>query len=188
MTGADVQKSPATLEPLREPIVIPIEALSASLFQPFGNVISVASGRRQLSINQGYAERFDDLARIDVSREGGAPRLSIFRALPRELPMSLSLMERHPLGSQAFMPLQAQPFLVAVCVGGDEPDLATLRVFRAAPGQGVNYAAGTWHHPLLALHTVCDFLVIDRGGPLPNCDEVQLPEGHWRIEADARDT
>ncbi len=162
-----------------------IEALSASSFQPFGDVISVETARRQFAINQGYAERFDDLACIDVSRKGGAPRLSIFRALPRELPLTLSLMERHPLGSQAFMPLQPQPFLVVVCAGGDLPDLATLRCFRVAPGQGVNYAAGTWHHPLLALHTVCDFLVIDRGGPLPNCDEVALSAGAWRVDADS---
>jgi ureidoglycolate lyase len=162
---------------------LPIEVLSAELFETFGDVISVEAARRHFTINQGYAERFDDLAHIDVSREGGAPRLSIFRALPRELPMSLLLMERHPLGSQAFMPLQAVPYLVVVCAGGDTPDLSTLRCFRAGPGQGVNYAAGTWHHPLLALSTVSDFLVIDRGGPQPNCDEVTLPAGAWRIEA-----
>lgn len=159
--------------------VLRTEPLSADAFGAFGDVIDVPSAHRHFTINQGFAERYDDLARIDVSRESGYPRLSIFRAVPRTLPMSLRVMERHPIGSQAFMPMSPLSYLVVVCAGGDTPDLDTLRCFHAAPGQGVNYAAGTWHHPLLALHAGCDFVVVDRGGESSagNCDEFALADG-----------
>jgi len=162
-----------------------IEPLTAEAFRPFGDVIDIASSLNHFTINEGYAERYDDLARIDVGREAGYPRLSIFRAKPRSLPFALSLLERHPLGSQAFVPMSPQPYLVVVSEGGNTPDLASIRCFRAAPGQGVNYAPGTWHHPLLALHEVCDFAVVDRGGPegIANCDEVALPARAYWIDA-----
>jgi ureidoglycolate lyase len=166
------------------PRILTIEPLTAEAFRPFGDVIDIASSLNHFTINEGYAERYDDLARIDVSREAGYPRLSIFRAKPRSLPFALSLLERHPLGSQAFVPMSSRPYLVVVSGGGDTPDLASIRCFRAAPGQGVNYAPGTWHHPLLALHEVCDFAVVDRGGPedIANCDEVALPASSFWIE------
>jgi ureidoglycolate lyase len=84
------------------------------------------------------------------------------------------MMERHPLGSQAFVPLSGKPYLVVVAPAGDPPDVAALRVFLARGDQGVNYAPGVWHHPLLALDAVCDFLVVDRSGTTPNCDEVRV--------------
>ncbi|WP_413816614.1 ureidoglycolate lyase [Piscinibacter gummiphilus] len=154
--------------------MLSFEPLTAASFKRFGDVIDVASASRHCTINDGYAERYDDLARIDVDREGGRPKLSIFRALPRELPFSLSVIERHPLGSQAFIPMSGRPYLVVVCEGADAPDLGTLRCFTAQAGQGVNYAPGTWHHPLLALEAPCDFLVIDRAGGGNNCDEARL--------------
>ena len=167
-----------------KPRILAIEPLTAETFRPFGDMIDIASSLNHFTINEGHAERYDDLAHIDVGREAGYPRLSIFRAKPRSLPFALSLLERHPLGSQAFMPMSAQPYLVVVSGGGDMPDLATIRCFRAAPGQGVNYAPGTWHHPLLALHEVCDFVVVDRGGPddMANCDEAALPANSFWIE------
>jgi ureidoglycolate lyase len=156
--------------------VLSIETLTAEAFQPFGDVIGADSAQHHFTINQGYAERYDDLAHIDVAREAGRPRLSVFRAKPRELPFALTLLERHPLGSQAFVPMSRQPYLVVVAGGGDAPDLTSLRCFLVLPRQGINYAPGTWHHPLLALHEICDFAVIDRGGPGENCDEVPLQQ------------
>ncbi len=158
------------------PHLLTIEALSAQAFRPFGDVIEASDSARHFAINGGYAERYHDLARIDVSSDGGFPILSIFRAMPRSLPMQLLLLERHPLGSQAFMPLSPLPYLVVVAEAGPVPDTSRVRCFRAAPGQGVNYARGTWHHPLLALQAPCDFLVVDRGGAAPdaNCDEYPL--------------
>ena len=153
-----------------------VEPLEAHAFAPFGDVIEAGGPGRPRTINEGFAERFDDLARLDTGREGGHPALSVFRARPRALPLQLRLVERHRLGSQAFVPLLAQRFLVVVAAAGPAPDVAQLRCFMTRPGQGVNYAAGTWHHPLIALDAGGEFLVIDRGGPLAagDCEEHSL--------------
>lgn len=152
-----------------------IEPLEARTFAPFGDVIEPGPGKHR-TINEGFAERFDDLARLDTGRQGGHPVLSVFRARPRGLPLQLRLVERHLLGSQAFVPLLAQRFLAVVAPAGPAPAPAQLRCFMARPGHGVNYAAGTWHHPLIALDAGGDFLVIDRGGPLAagDCEEHSL--------------
>jgi len=147
--------------------------LTAEAFRPYGEVLETTGGS-QLDVNQGTATRFDDLATIDVAAAGGRPRLSIFRAAPRALPLELRLVERHPLGSQAFVPLSGDPFLVVVAATA-EP--AALRAFVTAPGQGVNYARGVWHHPLIAHGREADFLVIDRGGAGDNLEERELPPG-----------
>ena len=142
---------------MREIAPIP---LTAEAFAPFGDVIEVSDRARRMPINYGHGTRFHDLAGIDVSAGGGHAIVSIFRAKPLEPPI-LKIVERHPLGSQAFVPLSGRPYLVAVAPPGDF-DPARLTVFRAQPGQGVNYAKGTWHHFLLALEAESDFLVIDR--------------------------
>ncbi len=156
--------------------ILAIEPLTAQAFRPFGEVIETSDSARHFSINDGFAERYHDLASIDVESGGGHAILSIFKALPRSLPMQLVLLERHPLGSQAFMPLSGLPYLVVVAEAGPVPDLAQIRCFHAAPGQGVNYARGTWHHPLIALQAPSDCLVVDRGGAPgdANCDEHPL--------------
>jgi ureidoglycolate lyase len=151
-------------------ITLVVEALTREAFAPFGDVIEAANAAKVYAINTGTTTRFHDLAQIDTSREGGRTLLSLFRAQPRELPFAITLLERHPLGSQAFVPLSQQPYLVVVSESPDAPP----RAFLARDGQGVNYHAGTWHHPLLALDEVSDFLVIDRGGPGNNCDEITL--------------
>lgn len=155
---------------------LPIEPLEAQRFRTFGDVIEATDRASPYTINEGWARRFNDLARIDTGREGGHPLLSIFRAKARPLPLRLSLMERHQLGSQAFVALVPRRFLVVVAPPGPQPDPALLHCFVAAPGQDINYAAGTWHHPLIAIDADTDFLVIDRGGPHANsdCDEVRL--------------
>jgi len=162
-----------------------VEPLHAQAFQPFGDVIEASDRAQRRTINEGFAERFDDLARLDTGRQGGHPVLSIFRARPRELPFQLRLVERHRLGSQAFMSLLAQRFLVVVAPAGPPPDRTQLRCFLAGPGQGVNYAAGTWHHPLIALDAGGDFLVVDRGGPsaVDDCDEQSLLDAEVWVRA-----
>jgi len=156
--------------------VLAIEPLSATAFRAFGDVIEAAAHTRHYTINAGYAERFHDLARIDTGSDGGDTLVSIFRAKPRAFPLELSLIERHALGSQAFMPLAPMRFLMVVAAAGPAPRPEQLRCFLAAPGQGVNLARGVWHHPLLALDAGGDFLVIDRGGPhaADDCDEQKL--------------
>jgi len=147
------------------------EPLTPAAFAPYGDVIAPGGGERML-INEGTSERFSDLARIDVSAEGGRPNLSYVRAQPRSLPLAVRMVERHPLGSQAFVPLGPTPFLVLVAAPGEAVTPADLLAFRTAPGQGINYRRGVWHHPLIALDEVSPFLVIDRGGPGENCDEM----------------
>ena len=165
--------------------VLTIEPLSAAAFKPFGDVIEASDAARHFPINDGYAERYHDLARVDVASGGGYAVINIFRAKPRSLPFELRLLERHPLGSQAFVPLSQLPYLVVVAPAAAEPDINHLRCFEAAPGQGVNYARGTWHHPLIALHSPCDFLVVDRGGPADeaNCDVYPLSGSSLWIES-----
>ncbi|MGZ6013747.1 MAG: ureidoglycolate lyase, partial [Caulobacteraceae bacterium] len=147
-------------------------ALTAEAFAPFGEVIEASDRAEQIPINYGQTIRFNDLAQIDF--EGGRAIVSIFRGQPLDPPL-LKIFERHPLGSQSFSPLNGRAFLVAVAPPGDF-DPAAIRVFHAAPHQGVNYAKGVWHHYLLPLEAESDFLVIDRAGPGENLDEVDLAE------------
>ncbi|NVO07078.1 MAG: ureidoglycolate lyase [Rhodoferax sp.] len=152
-----------------------IEPLSAAAFREFGEVMEAASSAQQFVINEGFATRFHDLARLDADANGGRVGISIFRALPRSLPFQLRVMERHPLGSQAFVAMSELPFLVVVAPPAECLDMRQLRCFRTAPGQGVNYARGTWHHPLIALERESDFLVVDRcAGSGNNLDEVDV--------------
>jgi ureidoglycolate lyase len=161
--------------------ILAIEPLSAAAFKAFGEVIEAGSSAQQFVINEGFATRFHDLAKVDVDAGGGRVGISIFRALPRSLPFQLCVMERHPLGSQAFVAMSELPFLVVVAPPTDTLNAKQLRCFRAAAGQGVNYARGTWHHPLIALERPSDFLVIDRcAGTSSNLDEVDVrDQGLW---------
>jgi len=164
--------------------ILRMEPLTRAAFAPFGEVIEL-EGARHFPINGGTTERFHDLAAIDVSEAGGRPIVSVFRAQPRAWPVEIAMMERHPLGSQAFVPLDAAGYAVVVAPAGAF-DPAQMRAFWAERGQGVNYAKGVWHHPLLAFGRVSDFVVIDRGGSQPNCDEIALDEP-WRLaHADTR--
>jgi ureidoglycolate lyase len=151
------------------------EPLTADAFAPFGDLIEASDRAEMLAINYGWTTRFNALS--DVAVGDGHAILSIFRSRPLT-PLVLKVFERHPLGSQAFMPLQGRPYLVAVAPPGAF-DAAGVRVFRAEAHQGVNYARGTWHHFLLALEAESDFLVVDREGPGENLDEVELDAADW---------
>jgi ureidoglycolate lyase len=153
-----------------------IEPLRAETFAPYGNVIEASEAASHFPVNRGDAVRYDKLAGVEVLDAAGHASISIFRARPHALPLRLTVLERHCLGSQAFMPLSPNPYLVIVSCAGPPPVPAQLRCFRAQAGQGVNFAPGTWHHPLLALEITADFLVVDRGGPAQDsdCDEIEL--------------
>ncbi|WP_245562948.1 ureidoglycolate lyase [Thalassospira lucentensis] len=152
-----------------------VEPLTADDFAPFGEVISTATARDSYKINLGTTTRFHDISRVDVGDQGGAPIISIFRGTPRAKPIEIKMMERHPLGSQAFMPLAGQKFLIVVASGTDTPTPDTLRAFISDGTQGVTYAKNVWHHPLLVLESDSDFLIVDRSGPGENLNEVDLP-------------
>ena len=144
--------------------VLPLELLSAAAFEPFGQVIEARLGAAPVSINDGFADRYDSAAVVATAQGGGATRVGIYRARRHVLPFQLSGVERHLLGSQLFIPLAAQRFVVVVAVAGPAPQGAQLRAFLVGAGQSVNMAPGTWHHPLLALDDG-DFFVVDRRGP-----------------------
>jgi ureidoglycolate lyase len=146
------------------------EPLTAEAFAPFGSVIEASDAAVKLDINQGHAIRYDRLAEIDVA--DGVGVISLFRARPLGVPV-LRVFERHPLGSQSFVPLGGRPYLVAVAPAGAF-DPAAIRLFRAGGHQGVHYRKGVWHHFLLVLDADTDFLVIDRAGPGDNCEEIEL--------------
>jgi ureidoglycolate lyase len=151
--------------------VIAIEPLTKAAFAPFGDVVE-AAGAERIRINQGFAERADGLARIDVATDGGSVNVSLFGAKARPRPIAVKLMERHPLGSQLFYPLQDAAWLVLVCAEPRDP--RSYRAFAATGRQGVNYARNVWHHPLLVTADDHAFIVVDRAGPGDNLEEFRL--------------
>ncbi|MBS61516.1 ureidoglycolate lyase [Salinisphaera sp.] len=154
------------------PARLQAEPLRADTFAPFGDVIE--STTTPNAINQGMGERFADLATLELNAEGGRPTISRMRCQPEPLPVPLRLMERHPLSSQAFVPVDGQRYIVVVAPAGDAPTPESLRAFVATGAQGINYRRGVWHHPMIALDDVCEFLEVHRAGPEANCDEVPL--------------
>ncbi len=144
--------------------IIFTEPLTATAFAPFGDVLEVA-GRPDKMINQGLCGRFHDRATLDFGDARGG--ISIFQAQPRRLPYSLELVERHPEGSQAFIPMSEHPFLVIVTI---DPQAAP-RAFLTNGAQGVNFYRGTWHGVLTPLHAPGLFAVVDRIGPTANLEE-----------------
>jgi len=156
-------------------VLLNLEPLTREAFAPFGDVIESA-GSESFLINGGSTRRFHRLARIDTGPTDGEPILSIFRAQRLSYPLRIRMLERHPHGSQAFVPLHGKAFLVVVAPAGPRPEVGDIRAFLARGEQGVNYARGTWHHPVLALTDGDEFLVADRSGSLANCDEHFFPD------------
>lgn len=151
--------------------VVYTEPLTAEAFAPFGDVLCLRD-RPDKMINAGLCGRHHDLAQLDFGAEGRAG-ISLFDAVPRTLPYTLDLLERHPDGCQAFLPMSQNPFLVIVAPDeGGVP--GAPRAFLTAPGQGVNYHRGTWHGVLTPLAEPGLFAVVDRIGPGANLEEVPL--------------
>ena len=163
---------------------IPIEVrpLTREAFSPFGDVIETA-GAKHFDINNGTTTRYHDLASVDTADEGGRTLISIARAQPFSLPLSIIMLEHHPLGSQIFMPMKNHPWLVVVAEMKDDGNPGEPVCFLARGNQGVNYAKGTWHHPLIALEAGNDFLVVDRGGDGNNLAEYFYEGDGFIIEA-----
>ena len=150
------------------------EPLTAAAFAPFGDVLE-ASGAPDKIINQGKCGRFHDLARLEFAAGGGRAGISLFEAEPRRLPYRLDLLERHPEGSQAFLPMSHAPFLV-IAAPDDGGIPGRPRAFLTAPGQGINFHRGTWHGVLTPLAAPGLFAVVDRIGPGANLEEHTLAE------------
>ena len=143
-------------------IIINPKPITKENFSKFGDMITT-NDIKPLEINNGYAKRFDGIANVDTSKDNGETIISIFSALKRSFPMKIDMMEKHPLGSQAFVPMKETTFLVFVAPKGNKPDLNKIEAFIVPPGIGVNYNPGTWHFPLISTENM-NFLVIDRKG------------------------
>ncbi|WP_116474352.1 ureidoglycolate lyase [Zobellella maritima] len=161
-----------------------IEPLTKEAFAPFGDVIE-SEGRDYFMINKGSTRRYHRLAEVQTDQQGEGI-ISIFRATPLEYPLRIGMLERHPFGSQAFIPLFGNEYLLVVAPAGPyQVDPAAVRVFRASGRQGVNYHRGVWHHPVLALTDNDEFLVVDRAGPGNNCDEYYFDDSvHLELKLD----
>lgn len=152
---------------------IRIAALTVSGFRPFGDVLDT-NGTPDKLINQGLCERYHD--RAQLAFDNGEAGISIFNAQPRALPLKLEMMERHPLGSQAFVPMSEHGFLVVVA-RDDNGKPGEPRAFETKPGQAINFHNNTWHGVLTPLAAPGLFAVIDYVGDAPNLEE------HWFDES-----
>lgn len=156
------------------PLPLRIEPLTREAFAPFGDVIETA-GATSFAINAGTTTRYHDLAQVELAGESPRTLVSLFEGKAWHAPIAIGMLERHPLGSQAFYPVDGGRMLIIVAPPGELDELQ-IRAFISAPDQGVNYARGTWHHPLLCLQHPGRFIVVDRGGDGHNCDEQMLKQ------------
>ena len=142
--------------------IIKAKKITKKNFSKFGQLINT-SKKNPININDGYAKRFDNLINLDASKNKGKAIVSIFKAKKRKFPMKIDMMEKHPLGSQAFIPMKETTFLVFVAPKEEKLDLNKIEAFIIPPGIGVNYNPGTWHFPLISTEDM-NFLVVDRKG------------------------
>jgi len=143
-------------------IVIKPKKISQKNFEKFGDLISTKKNK-PININNGYAKRFDNLCKINTSIKNGNTIVSIFSAKKRKFPMNIKMMEKHPLGSQAFVPMKEATFLVFVAPKGKKPNVKKIQSFIVPKETGINYKPGIWHFPLISKKKM-NFLVIDRKG------------------------
>ena len=148
--------------------------ITAERFAPYGDVIHAAKST-MAAMNDAKFERFHDLAKIDVESAGGRPAISIARCRTAiTFPHRFDLVERHPHGSQAFIPLAGFSFIVVVAPAGEAVDPAELCAFVTNGTQGVNYHKGVWHMPMIAMEAGQEFLIVDRAPTTDNCEEFVL--------------
>lgn len=156
-------------------ITLKAELLTSERFTPYGQVIETSRDKSD-AMNAARFERFDDLCEIDLINNGHVA-VSIARCrTPTSLPLKLDMVERHPLGSQAFIPLTHCKVVIVVAPPGEGVDVNDLRAFVSNGRQGFNYRRGTWHMPLISFEVGQEYLIIDRGGNEANCEEHMLDE------------
>lgn len=156
-------------------LVLKPQALTHEAFALYGDVIEAGTGQATM-MNDGRFERYDDLCRVEIDA-GGRVAVGIASCVEATvLPHEFDRVERHPHGSQAFVPLGFCRFVVAVALPGEIVSAADVRAFVTNGWQGVNYHRGTWHMPLIAPEQGQRFLIVDRAGASPNCEERRLDQ------------
>lgn len=158
-------------------VILKLEHLDKAAFAGFGDVIQI-DGSVWYPINNGTTRRYHHLGAVQVQGSDGQAGISLARGDAFSFPLQIGMLERHPLGSQSWIPCNQASFIAVVAPNGpdDAPDESRLRAFYVEGNQGVNYHMGTWHHPLMTLGKQGDFVVVDRIGTAPNCDEVRLSQ------------
>ena len=146
---------------MTEKIITPIP-ITKENFAKYGDMISTKD-IKPLEINNGYAKRYDGIANLNTSSDNGETTISIFSALKRNFPMKIDMMEKHPLGSQAFIPMKETSFFAFVAPKGNRPNLRKIKSFIIPKQTGINLNPGIWHFPLISTKNM-NFLVIDRKG------------------------
>ena len=146
---------------MKDKIIKPVP-ITKDNFSKFGDMIST-SEIKPMEINNGYAKRYDGIANLNTSKDNGKTTISIFSAIKRKFPMKIDMMEKHPLGSQAFVPMSEAKFLVFVAPKGKKPNSKKIQSFIVPKQTGINYKPGIWHFPLISTKSM-NFLVIDRKG------------------------
>ena len=156
-------------------IIIKPKKINHKNFKKFGDLISTKK-IRPIRINNGYANRYDDLCKINTSIKNGNTIMSIFSAKKRKFPMNIEMMEKHPLGSQAFIPMKETTFLVFVAPKGAKPNVKKIKSFIVPKQTGINYKPGVWHFPLISKENM-NFLVVDRKGKGNNLKIYKFKKG-----------
>ncbi len=156
-------------------LTLRLEPLTHETFEEFGDVISSDDSEGVELINYGLTKCHVRQSEIDTLDKNGATTMRLFDTEPIILPYRLRIMERHPLGTQAFINIDCNPYVLVVGKAG-RFDLGNLKAFVARPDQSINYSKGTWHHHSLCLNARTRFIVIDRTGPEINLEEKRIPE------------
>lgn len=157
------------------PDTLTIQPLTREAFAPFGEVVEF-EGRDFFPINNGMADRYHELANVQLGGKDSRAIISLVASRQFEMPRRVDHLENHPFGSQAFLPLDNSPFILVVCAAADSPDLSGLQAFITNGEQGINYHLGTWHHVLLTAHAPMRFICVDRAGPDHNCIDYHIAE------------
>ena len=155
-------------------VPLTLEPLTREAFAPYGDVIEV-SGEPDKLINQGMCGRFHDLAKLDFG--SGRAGISLFDAQARHFPYSLDMMERHPEGSQAFIPLSGVPMIISVAKDNSGKP-GQPRAFLSEPHQSINIHRNTWHGVLAPVEREGQYIVIDRIGDTPNLEEYYFQDAY----------
>ena len=162
------------------PEALTIKPLTSAGFSPFGDVVEF-EGHESYPINAGMADRYHALASVELGGDEARATISLVESRKYDMPRQVDHLEHHPLGSQAFLPLDASPFIVVVAEAAREPDIGKLKAFVTNGRQGINYRRGTWHHVLLTPYAAMRFICVDRSGTGNNCIDFHIPESDQLI-------